>query len=34
MIEMITSLIDKKFAYISNGHVLFEAKNNKDLSNY
>ncbi len=30
MIEMITSLIDKKFAYISNGHVLFEAKKYKD----
>ena len=27
---MITSLIDKKFAYISNGHVLFEAKKYKD----
>ena len=30
MIEMITSLIDKKFAYISKGHVLFEAKKYKD----
>ena len=30
MIEMITSLIDKKFAYISNEHVLFEAKKYKD----
>ncbi len=30
MIEMITSLIEKKFAYISNGHVLFEAKKYKD----
>ena len=30
MIEMITSLIEKKFAYISDGHVLFEAKKYKD----
>ena len=26
MIEMITSLIEKKYAYVSEGHVLFEAK--------
>ena len=30
MIEMITSLIDKKIAYISYVHVLFEAKKYKD----
>ena len=30
MIEMITSLIEKKYAYVSEGHVLFEAKKFKD----
>ena len=29
MIEMITSLIEKKYAYVSEGHVLFEAKKYK-----
>ena len=30
MIDMITSLIEKKYAYVSEGHVLFEAKKFKD----
>ena len=30
MTEMITSLIEKKYAYVSEGHVLFEAKKFKD----
>ena len=29
MIEMITSLIEKKYAYVSEGHVLFESKKYK-----
>ena len=34
MIEMTTSLINKKFAYVSEGHVYFSVQILKNMENY